>query len=203
LNEGAELTRSAQTATLRAVTLFPGVRLLTLDPHADRRGTLTEVYRQEWCAEVPGRQINVTRSRATVMRGPHVHCRHGDYFVVVAGRGLVGLHDARRASPTFGQALLLELAPEAPAALVVPPGVVHGMFFPVDSVLVTVESELYDPDEEVRCRWSDPELGIDWPFAEACTSDADAAAQSYAEMMEHLEPFQATFVIDRSQAMEG
>jgi dTDP-4-dehydrorhamnose 3,5-epimerase len=177
------------------VTLFPGVRRLTLTAHADRRGSLTEVYRQDWCPEVPGRQVNVMESRAGVMRGVHVHHRHTDYFIVVAGRGLVGMHDARLASPTFGQSLLLELGPETPAALVVPPGVVHGVFFPVDSILVTVESETYDADEEVRCRWSDPALGIHWPCAEACTSDADATAPSYSEMMKRLEPFQPAFVI--------
>jgi len=134
-------------------------------------------------------------SRAGVMRGAHVHLRHADYFMVPQGRGVVGLHDARTASPTFGRACLFELDPAKPVALVVPPGIVHGVYFPVDSLLVTVESELYDPEEEIRCRWSDSNLAIPWPVADAITSDADGAALPYREMMIRLEASQAGFAI--------
>jgi dTDP-4-dehydrorhamnose 3,5-epimerase len=175
--------------------LLPGVRTLMLTPHVDRRGSLTEVYRDVWCSEVPGRQVNVMVSSAGVMRGAHVHQRHVDYFTIIQGRALVGMHDARLASPTFGQALLIELDAQIPAVLVVPAGVVHGIYFPLHSLLLTVESELYDPDEEVRCRWSDAALRIPWPCSEACTSDADANAPSYCEMMERLGPFQSSFVL--------
>jgi dTDP-4-dehydrorhamnose 3,5-epimerase len=177
------------------MTLPPGTTLRTLTMHPDRRGWLFEAFRQEWVPDLPGAQVNVMWSRAGVMRGSHVHGRHADYFVLAQGKALVGLKDLRKRSPAYGLAAIVEMSADAPQALIVPPGVLHGMYFPTDSVLVTVESETYDPGEEVRCRWNDPELAIPWPFSEAVLSDSDRGAPSYADMMRRIEPWQAGFAV--------
>jgi dTDP-4-dehydrorhamnose 3,5-epimerase len=172
------------------LNLPPGTTLRSLTPHPDRRGWLMEAFREQWAPGHAGAQVNVTWSRAGALRGSHVHCRHADYFVVAQGRALVGLKDLRRRSPAYGGTALVELRAEAPQALLVPTGVLHGLYFPVDSLLVTVESHPYDPEEEVRCRWDDPALGIPWPFREAILSDADRDAQSFDSLMRAIEPWQ-------------
>ena len=153
-----------------------GVQTIPLTPHPDRRGWLTEIFRDSWLPGGPHNlQVNVMWSRANSLRGVHVHGRHADWFVVLSGRSVIGLKDVRRASPTCGAVEVHALDPQAPMALLVPPGVVHGLYFPVDSLLATVETFHYDPDEEHRCRWDDPALGIAWPVSpqNAILSDKD------------------------------
>lgn len=173
--------------------LAPGVRRRSLTPHPDRRGWLFEAFRAEWEPDVSGAQVNVSSSVPAVLRGSHVHVRHTDYFVLAAGAVTVGLKDLRQASPTFGRTWLVTLDARRPEALIVPPGVLHGLYFPVPSLLVSLESETYDPSEEFRCRWDDPELAIPWPFRTPILSDDDRRAGTFADTMRALEPWQASF----------
>ena len=179
-----------------ARTMLPlGVRIRPLEPHPDRRGWLVEAFRESWQTGVQGAQLNLTWSRAGTLRGSHVHGRHADYFVLASGRTIIGIKDVRKQSPTFGMTAVVELSSESPSAMTVPPGVVHGLYFPVDSILLTVESDVYDPVEEIRCRWDDPELEIPWSFPSPILSDADRAAQSYRAMMAAIEPWQDLYSI--------
>ena len=170
-----------------------GVTVRPLEPHHDRRGWLVEAFRESWAPGVDGAQVNITWSRAGTLRGTHVHGLHADYFVLASGRAIVGIRDVRKRSSTFGLTALVDLSSESPSAMTVPPGVLHGLYFPVDSILATVESRVYDPLEEIRCRWDDPELDILWPFSSPILSDSDLTAQSYREMMAAIEPLQSTY----------
>lgn len=170
-----------------------GVTIRPLEPHHDRRGWLVEAFRESWAPGVDGAQVNITWSRAGTLRGSHVHGEHTDYFVMASGRTAVGIRDVRKRSPTFGMTAVVELSSESPSAMTVPPGVLHGLYFPVDSILLTVESRVYDPLEEIRCRWDDPELEIPWPFSAPILSDADRGAQSYREMMAAIAPWQSVY----------
>jgi len=164
-----------------------------LTPHPDRRGWLVEAFRAEWEPGVAGAQVNVSSSAPRVLRGSHVHIRHTDYFVLAAGTVAIGLKDLRQASPTFGRTWIVDLDARRPEALVVPPGVLHGLYFPVRSLLVSVESDPYDPTEEIRCRWDDPALAIAWPFRAPILSDNDRRAGTFAAAMRALEPWQTSF----------
>jgi dTDP-4-dehydrorhamnose 3,5-epimerase len=177
------------------MTLPVGVTIRPLNPHHDRRGWLVEAFRESWVPGLDGAQVNLTWSRAGTLRGSHVHGLHTDYFVVVAGHSVVGLRDVRKRSATFGMTAVVELSGDSPSAMTVPPGVLHGLYFPVDTLLLTVESRVYDPLEEIRCRWDDPELAIPWPFSAPILSDDDQRAPSYREMMVVIEPWQDTYPI--------
>jgi dTDP-4-dehydrorhamnose 3,5-epimerase len=170
-----------------------GVTIRPLEPHHDRRRWLVEAFRESWAPGVDGAQVNITWSRAGTLRGSHVHGEHADYFVLASGRAAVGIRDVRKRSATFGMTALVELSSESPSAMTVPPGVLHGLYFPVDSILLTVESRVYDPLEEIRCRWDDPELELPWPFSAPILSDADRGAQSYREMLAAIEPWQSRY----------
>ncbi len=172
-----------------------GVSIRPLEPHHDRRGWLVEAFRESWAPGVEGAQVNITWSRAGTLRGSHVHGVHSDYFVPASGRVAVGIKDVRKRSPTFAMTALVELSSESPSAMTVPPGVLHGLYFPVDSILLTVESHVYDPMEEIRCRWDDAELQIPWPFSSPILSDDDLGAQSYRAMMAVIEPWQGLYSI--------
>jgi dTDP-4-dehydrorhamnose 3,5-epimerase len=58
------------------------IQIVTLSPLRDRRGSLTEIFRQEWVNSVVPVQWNYVQSEANVLRGVHVHVNHIDYLVV-------------------------------------------------------------------------------------------------------------------------
>ena len=167
-----------------------GIKRFPLKVNPDRRGSLTEIFRECWVPELKPKQVNIMPSHAGVIRGSHVHRFHSDYFVLVAGRAFLGLRDVRTYSPTAGFVSLIEMFGHAPEGIVVPEGVIHGVHFVEESVLATVESEYYDPAEEIRVRWNDPALGIPWAADKVYLSDADGDAPSYAELVKTIEPWQ-------------
>ena len=180
------------TAGLPPRSGIEGVRITPLVPHRDRRGWLMEAFRDSWIPGPHNLQVNLMHSRAGSLRGVHVHPRHADWFVVVTGRAMVGLKDARRASTTHGRIESIWLEADAPCALLVPPGVVHGVLFPVESLLATVETFHYDPGEEFHCRWDDPALGIEWPCSDPLQSEQDRTAPAYEEMLRRYEGWRGT-----------
>jgi dTDP-4-dehydrorhamnose 3,5-epimerase len=152
-----------------------------LSPHEDGRGVFTELYRDEWLVGPRPVQWNAVSSVPGVLRGFHCHVRHADIVTVVAGRMLLGLHDVRPWSPTCGGAQLLDV-PAWSAAVAVPPGVAHGFYFPEESVHVYAASVTFDPEDELGCRWDDPEIGLAWPCTAPLLSERDQHAGSFAAM---------------------
>ena len=138
------------------------VCLLPLQPHSDARGVFIEVFRAHWDTHVDPLQWNAVVSHRNVLRGVHAHWRHGDYLVVLQGQMFVGLQDLRRACCTYGAAALLTLSADEPMALVIPPGVAHGFFFPVPAMHLYAVSHYWDREDELGCRWDDPDVKIPW-----------------------------------------
>ena len=170
---------------------FPaGVALVELRTRADHRGAFTEVFREEWDVGLRPLQWNVVASQRGVLRGFHVHVRHWDYLIVVAGRATIGLRDLRRRAPTFALATTVELSGATLRALLIPPGVGHGFYFHESSLHVYSVSAYWDLADELGCHWADPALEIAWPCAEAELSPRDASARSFAALMAELEPRQ-------------
>jgi hypothetical protein len=58
-------------------------------------GTFTEIFRESWLDAPKFVQWNAVTSRAGTLRGAHVHRRHADYLVVLAGHLTLGLVDLR------------------------------------------------------------------------------------------------------------
>jgi dTDP-4-dehydrorhamnose 3,5-epimerase len=155
-----------------------GVKLIDLCAHADDRGSLTEIYREQWFGE-RAVQLNYVRSAAGVLRGVHGHFLHQDYLVLLAGSASVGLKDMRPDSPTLGEAALIELRADRLQTLSVPNGVAHGFYFSEPSTLVYAVTHYWDQDDELGCRWDDPGLGITWPCTSPQISSRDAALPGY------------------------
>lgn len=162
-------------------TTIADVVVRPLAPHADARGVFTELYRDEWRLGPRPVQWNAVTSAPNVLRGFHCHVRHADVVTVVAGAMALGLRDLRPTSPTEGAAELLEIEARS-VAVAVPPGVAHGFYFPEESVHVYAVSETFDPEDELGCRWDDPEIGLAWPCTAPLLSERDQRAGSFAAM---------------------
>ena len=172
--------RAAPTALDGVIELHP-VR------HGDDRGWFAEVWNQQTLADlgitIDWIQDNEAWSAsAATLRGLHYQLppKAQDKLVrASAGRVLDVVVDLRRSSPTFGQHVAVELSAEHGNLLLVPKGFGHGYCtLEPNSVLAYKVSDYYSPDHDRAIRWDDPDLAIDWPFAESALtlSAKDAAA---------------------------
>jgi dTDP-4-dehydrorhamnose 3,5-epimerase len=159
------------------------VRLIPLHSNPDDRGALTEVFRSEWLGDRDFVQWNALRSAPNVMRGVHLHREHCDYLVVLEGHAEVWLRDVRADSASRDVVEHVELTGVEPCALVVPPGVAHGVASVTASWLLAGESLYWSVDDELRCRWDDPDLGFRWRVDAPTLSTPDRDAGSFADMV--------------------
>ncbi|MEA2720215.1 MAG: dTDP-4-dehydrorhamnose 3,5-epimerase [Candidatus Eremiobacteraeota bacterium] len=163
-----------------------GIELVTLHTHTDARGSLTELFREDWVDDRPV-QWNLVRSRPNTLRGVHVHVRHADYVVPIAGTLVVGLCDLREESASFKTSRIVELSSERPALLKIPPGIAHGFCFLDEMTFSYGVTSYWDPvEDELGCRWDDPGLDLQWPVTSPLLSARDAAAQPLAVLLEEL-----------------
>ena len=164
-------------------TLPAGVSTFELTRNVHDRGSLTEIYREEWFPFGPAVQWNLVSSPAGVLRGIHVHLRSAEYYALVAGRALVGFRDLRPGSPTLGATALVEVDGSEPVALAAPRGLAHGLYSTTPITLLVGTTSVRDPAAEVGCHWRDPDLGIPWPFETAIVSAQDAALGRLSELL--------------------
>jgi dTDP-4-dehydrorhamnose 3,5-epimerase len=171
-------------------------------PNPDARGCLYEIYRAEWHGAFPTVQWNACVSKAGVVRGVHVHVDYDEYYTLLAGRGLLGLHDIRRESPTFGQRVTVDWRAEDKSAVVIPRGVAHALWFTEDAVLAFGLSRYWSAElDVVGCRWDDPALGLEIPDGAKSLSRRDEESGSFEEMMRSYERLSARYT-DQAGSLE-
>ena len=179
-----------QSSETRAPALPAGVRSYSLLPNLDIRGSVTEIFREEWTTGPRPVQWNAVVSGAGVLRGVHVHAVHDDYIAVVRGHVAIGLSDLRRASATARLGSIVEVHEKDPLAIAIPAGVAHGIYTFDDSVLMYGVSQYYDPADEFVCDWRESGLGIAWPVDAAIISDRDAEGRPLSAVLDEIEPWQ-------------
>ncbi len=146
--------------------MIDGVRIKKLTPHADERGYLMELLRNDDDIFTTFGQCYVTLNYPGVIRAWHYHKKQEDFFVVVKGMCKVGLYDMREGSPTRGLAEAHYLGDNNNIVLRIPVGVAHGYRTIVveASLLVNFPTQLYDPAEpdEFRVPWDSPDIPFNW-----------------------------------------
>jgi dTDP-4-dehydrorhamnose 3,5-epimerase len=78
---------------------------------------------------------------------------------------------------------VLTIGQDAPVSVLIPPGVAHGFYFPIDSLHVYSMSTAWDPHDDDGCRWSDPGLGLTWSVEDPVLSERDASAGSLDDLV--------------------
>lgn len=164
-------------------TSLPGVVVIEPKVFGDARGFFLETYNQARYAEVglPARfvQDNLSFSARGVLRGLHYQLptMQGKLVSVLQGEVFDVAVDIRRGSPTFGKWEGILLSADNKRQFFVPEGFAHGFVVLSETALFSYKcTNLYRPQEEGSIRWDDPDLGIDWRFAEPTLSTKDAAA---------------------------
>lgn len=172
-------------------TKIDGVFILEPKVFNDARGYFFEAYKQADFEKHVGRvdfiQDNESKSSRGVLRG--LHYQRGEYSQaklvrVISGTVLDVAVDMRKASPTFGQHVMVELSGENKRQFFIPRGFAHGFLVLSDEAVFTYKVDnVYAPEHEASVRFDDPQLGIEWPISpnEILTSKKDLEAKPFSE----------------------
>lgn len=137
----------------------------------DNRGYFFESFNQRTFFEKTGMNVNFiqdnqSKSSKGVLRG--LHFQHGEHAQaklvrVLEGRVLDVAVDLRKASPTFGQHLAIELTADSHTQFFVPRGFAHGFVVLSETATFFYKCDnLYNKASEGGVMFNDPALGIDW-----------------------------------------
>jgi dTDP-4-dehydrorhamnose 3,5-epimerase len=153
--------------------VIDGLRRIPLLRHEDDRGWFAELARASALPK-PIRQVNLSRSRAGVIRGLHFHERgQDDVFVCLAGTVRVVVLDR-----TSGEAWSEDIGDDNPVAVYVPGIHAHGYEALTDALfayLVTEEFDAADPDEN-NLPWDDERVRHLWSTTSPILSARDASS---------------------------
>ena len=155
--------------------LIDGVQVMALRLHPDDRGFFEEIFR--WGQGLTkdfgslgslgsngSLQVSAALSYAGTVKAIHYHLRQTDLWTPLLGQFQVFLYDLRVKSPTFGKTNTLYVGPLRPWQILIPPGVGHGykIVGPDAGLLVYATDRFYDPADEGRIVWNDPDINYDW-----------------------------------------
>lgn len=157
----------------------------------DQRGYFMEAYKQNEFEKNIGQvhfiQDNESKSTRGVLRG--LHYQTGEYAQaklvrVIQGAVLDVAVDLRKASPTFGQYVAVELTAENKKQLFVPRGFAHGFLVISEEAVFSYKVDnSYSPEHEASIAWNDKSIGIEWGMSieELLLSDKDNNGKSLKE----------------------
>lgn len=168
---------------------IPGMVLITLKKHGDKRGFFLEAYRhsvfQDFGITAEFVQDSRSVSRKNILRGMHYQIQNPQGHMVSVLRGTVfdvGV-DLRQNSPTFGQWCGVELSADKPQQLYLPPGVAHGFCTLADENEIYYKcTDYYVAEDEGGLLWNDPSIGIQWPISHPTTNVRDNAFLRLSEI---------------------
>ena len=137
-------------------------------------------------------QANQSKSSYGTVRG--LHFQKGEHAQAKLVRVLEGTVldvavDIRRASPTYGRYVAVELSAENNRQLLIPRGFAHGFSVLSKTAVVAYKCDnLYCRESEGGIRFDDPTLAIDWriDMTKAFTSDKD-------RLLPYFEEFESCF----------
>jgi dTDP-4-dehydrorhamnose 3,5-epimerase len=142
-----------------------GVIIKDLITHVDERGFFREMVRatDSFFNESFG-QCSHSLMFDGVIKAWHFHNNQTDWWYVFSGVLRVGLCDMRPDSSTHRLTMDFLMGDLQQACVVkIPPGVAHGcktVQGPVNLFYIT--SHVYNPDDEIRIPFDDPQIDFDW-----------------------------------------
>lgn len=168
-------------------TSLPEVKIIEPRVFGDERGFFYESFNARDFAAAVGLSINFvqdnhSRSARNVLRGLHYQIEHpqGKLVRVTSGEVFDVAVDLRRSSPNFGRWAGVTLSAENKRQLWVPAGFAHGFFVQSEHAeFLYKTTDYWYPEHERVLLWSDPEVGIQWPFTgQPVLAAKDAAGKS-------------------------
>ncbi len=151
---------------------IPEVLILAPKVFGDDRGFFFESFNQRDFQQITGLDVqfvqdNHSKSSKGVLRGLHYQIQHPQGKLVRVTQGAVFdvAVDLRRSSSNFGKWAGVELSDTNKKQLWVPPGFAHGFVVISDfAEFLYKTTDYWYPEHERSLLWSDPAVGIQWPF---------------------------------------
>ena len=145
--------------------MIQGVIIKELRTFTDERGFFREIIRvtDDFFGEGFGQWSHSLMFNG-VIKAWHFHHIQTDWWYVVNGVLRVGLCDMRPESPTYKKTMDFLMGNLQPVQVVkIPPGVAHGCkAIQGPANLFYVTSHVYNPADEIRIAYNDPEINFDW-----------------------------------------
>jgi len=170
-------------------TAIEGLLILQPKVFADERGYFLETYHalryRDAGIETRFVQDNCSFSKKNVLRGLHFQISQPQAKLVQAISGEIFdvAVDIRPDSATFGKWSGVVLSEENKRQLLVPEGFAHGFCVLSETARVAYKcSTFYNPGDEGGIRWSDPDIGIDWPVKDPILSEKDRILPRLSEI---------------------
>jgi dTDP-4-dehydrorhamnose 3,5-epimerase len=174
-------------------TRISGAFLITPKCFGDSRGYFMETFRLSLFEREIGSFSFVQENRSFsaqigTVRGLHFQLPpkgQGKLVSCPSGALLDVAIDIRYGSPTYGQAITVELTAENGCQLWIPSGFAHGFCtLKADTVISYKVTDYYSPEHDRGLLWNDPALGIAWPVGpdEAVLSEKDKILPKLAEL---------------------
>lgn len=144
--------------------MIKGVEIKKLKIIPDDRGYLVEVVRSDDKLLKKFGQTTFTLSYSGVIKAFHYHQKQDDVWFIARGNVQVVLHDLRKNSATYQETQVIYAGETNPVVIKIPRGVAHGYrVLGNESAIVFYHmTETYNPNDEFRIPFDDPEIGFDW-----------------------------------------
>lgn len=168
-------------------TQLEGVYIIEQDVFKDQRGAFVKTFQRSFFTS-HGLECNFcenyyTKSHEDVVRGMHFQTPphdHAKLVTVIQGTIIDVILDIRRASPTYGQHVEIELSRENRRSIYIARGLAHGFGTLSDSAIayymVTTE---YASDHDKGVRFDS--FGYEWPITTPILSDRDLSHVSFGQ----------------------
>ena len=174
---------SVKTAKLQ-VTPTDIHDVLVIEPKVlgDERGWFTESFNAQDFSQATGLVIDFVQdnhsfSKQWTLRGLHYQLQQaqGKLVRVVAGSVFDVVVDIRKASPTYGRWVSLELSAQNHRQLWIPAGLAHGFLVLSETAeFLYKTTDYYHPQSEVCLAWNDPTVAIEWPLPKGVLPNVNA-----------------------------
>lgn len=146
--------------------MIEGIEIKQLKRHADERGYLMEMLREDDDIFAHFGQTYVALNYPGVIRGWHYHKKQDDLWVCVKGMIKAVVYDSREGSPTFGEVNEFFMGDNNPILLKIPVSTMHGYktIGAEPSLLVNFPTHPYNREEpdEYREPYDSQKIPYDW-----------------------------------------
>lgn len=146
--------------------MITGLEIKELKPHEDERGFFCELIRNSdgFFNKNKFAQLSHSMAYKGVFKAWHMHNKQTDWMCVLIGDIKLVLCDMRKDSRTYREIAEILMGEKfGRKAVKVPAGVAHGYKIingPMHIVYITDRE--YDPADELRIAYDDPDIGYDW-----------------------------------------
>ena len=150
----------------------------------DQRGFLREAYKKKIIKKNLIFAI-ISKSKKNVLRGLHMQKKNPQdkYILVLKGKILDVVVDARKKSKTYGKHYKIVLSAKNGKSFFIPKGFLHGFLGLEKENIVLYGCTNYRHEKsEITVNWNDRKLKIKWPLKRPILSKKDKKGIKFSEL---------------------